>query len=152
MRDALCHPACCSFARIIGFDRAGCGAVLLVMVAVITIPFLITCLIHMAPFSRCSEGTGSQVTATTVAPRYSPCWDCLPLVPYCPLPLCSFPSFWAMFQSRKMNCEPLVFRWLPWMSGDGGTCHQACLQWRPLSLWVKAALSQHPNLLQVRWR
>lgn len=60
MRDALCRPACCSFARIIGFDRAGCGAVFLVMAAVITIPFLITCLIHTAPFSCHSEGLPSS--------------------------------------------------------------------------------------------
>lgn len=73
MRDALCHPACCSFARIIGFDRAGCGAVLLVMVAVITIPFLITCLIHMAPFSCCGEGLlSSQAQAARSQPSRWP--------------------------------------------------------------------------------
>lgn len=42
--------ACCSFARIMSFDRTPCRAGLLVTSVVITVPFLITYLIQDGPF------------------------------------------------------------------------------------------------------
>ena len=49
-RGLMSPRACCSFARIMSFDRTPCHAGLLVTLVVITIPFLITYLIHNGPF------------------------------------------------------------------------------------------------------
>lgn len=103
------------------------------------------------------SGTGSQVTATTMAPRYSLCWGCLSLIPCCP-PSTFFILWFLSYAPFRKNTIPcFFFRSSPWMSEDRvwltefvcNGCHSVLLAVFTLG---EAALSQHPNLLQVRWR
>lgn len=97
---------CCSFARIMGFDRIPCLAGPFVISVVITIPFLIA--YPWWPLSATAEETplssyaeASWVNATTTVSFEAWPTPGLPFPFSVPPPLSPFPGFWAMPHLRN---------------------------------------------------
>lgn len=114
----LSPRACCSFARIMDFDRTPCRAGLLVISVVIAIPFLLTyprwppsAAQRRCPCPRTQRQAG-PLPLLPRSPRHSPPWGLLSLSP-CVSP---FPVLWLLspVPLKKWIAILLIFRPLLW--------------------------------------